>query len=460
MSDNFNSICLAAVGSGSGKTTISLALMRAFLLRGLAVQPFKCGPDYIDPAFHALAARRNSRNLDCWMMGEVGVKESFSRASADADCAVIEGVMGLFDGAEPGKLTGSTAEVAIVTGSPVVLIIDCRGMAGSIAAVVKGCCEFNPQLRVIGVIANKTGSERHAQILRESLSCAGLPPLLGHFPRDERWIMPERHLGLVPCEENRLPESWFEGLAAAAEEHCDLDQLLRLSLIPRPEQPDKIPVSSGARLAVARDEAFSFYYEDNLELLRSAGLDLVEFSPLRDQALPDNINAVYLGGGFPEMFAADLSANTAMRESIRNFGENDGIILAECGGFMYLAESLTDVDGRTYSMCGLVPGQAVMTGRLHTLGYREAVVVADGLFGEAGTLWRGHEFHWSEMRMPDATSPLWRCRGTGGGEWHDSGYRRKNIYAGYIHLHFSSNPEMAVRLAKAIIATVSCKNVV
>lgn len=449
----FGAFCIAAAGSGDGKTTISLALMRAIAKRGLTVQPFKCGPDYIDPSFHNFACHRKSRNLDSWMIGAEEVKKSFASASADADFAVIEGVMGMFDGAKPGKLEGSTAKIAILTDTPVILVVNCKGMAGSIAAIVKGFTEFCPQIRVIGVIANKVGSPGHAEILRQSLDLAQLPPLLGYFLRNEKWKMPERHLGLVPFAENSLPDQWFEQLAEAAEEYCDLDKIISLAQIPRPTTPKIEPQKTRVRLALALDNAFHFYYEDNLDMLRRLGVKLIPFSPLHDTKLPPDIDGIYLGGGFPEMFAAELERNTEMRQNIKKFHQEEGFIYAECGGFMYLSESITGDNGQQHNMCGLVPGHTTMTGRLRSLGYRKAQSINETFFGPAGTIFRGHEFHWSDIEYNQETTPLWQVCKVDSTEQSPAGYQEKNLFASYIHLHFASNPTaietLVENLAKA-----------
>lgn len=437
----FGAFCIAAAGSGEGKTTISLALMRAISRRGLIVQPFKCGPDYIDTQFHDSASGRRSRNLDSWMMGTDGVAKSFAEASLDADFAVIEGVMGMFDSAAPGSLEGSTAQTALITGCPVILVVNAKGMAGSIAAMVKGYSEFCPQIRVAGVIANNTGSDGHAEILRKALEIANLPPMLGYFPRNDSWKMPERHLGLVPCSENTLDDSYFEMLADAAEKYCDIDRIMNLSRMPRPNAVVKKNTAVRARIALALDGAFHFYYEDNLDILRQAGAELVRFSPLHDRALPENISGLYIGGGFPEMFAAELEANISMKESIAAFQHEGGLIYAECGGFMYLSESITDNSGKKHKMCGLVPGHTTMTGRLRSLGYRKAQTVGDSFFGPAGTLFRGHEFHWSDIEYSDAVMPMWNISNSDGTKTSASGCQDSNLCASYIHLHFASNPK-------------------
>ncbi len=433
MADKFSSFCIGGTSSGDGKTTIAIALLRALRNRGLNVQPFKCGPDYIDPTFHRIASVRSSRNLDGWMMGPDAVRNSFAQGCRNADCAVIEGVMGLFDSSAPGSYEGSTAQIAELTGSQVVLTINARGMANSIAAMVKGYCEFNPALKIAGVIANKVGSENHANILRESLKLAGLPPLLGYLPRNEDWQLPERHLGLVPFLENEKSEDWFNELAEAAEKCFDIDLLLQLTSETRPEAE----AASGfdrpkLRLGLALDQAFHFYYRDNLEILEDRGFELVPFSPIKDTALPPGCDALYIGGGFPEEFAAELAANQAMRHAIKVF---PGTILAECGGYMYLAKAIDQ-----FPMCGVVPAEAVMNNRLRSLGYRQVELLHDTFLGPVGTGLRGHEFHWSSI-AEESFTPLWNsCRAAKNSETVKCGFFNGKIAAGYIHLHFASNP--------------------
>ena len=448
---NFPAFCVAGTGLGDGKTTVTLALLRALARRGKKVQPFKCGPDYIDPAFHNIASGQLSRNLDGWMMGTEQVKKSFAAASTGKDCAVVEGVMGLFDSSRPGTLEGSTAEISLIAGLPVVLVVNARGMAGSIAAMVKGYAEFHPELKVIGVIANKVGSDSHAKILKEALASAEMPPLLGYLKRNDKWILPERHLGLVPFTENKKTQEWFDALASEAEKYFEIDKILDLSRIIHPTIPEvEKSAKTGARLALARDKAFHFYYEDNLDMLRENGVELIEFSPLRDQSLPENIGGIYIGGGFPECFAGELESNQTMRKAIREFADRGGIVYAECGGFMYLAEKLI-MDGQSYEMCGVVSAGIDMCKRLRSLGYREVKTSRDSFFGSAGTVMRGHEFHWSSETFTEKQHPAFHFRtATQNGYPGKCGYINNNVLASYIHLHWASIPQAPANFANAL----------
>jgi cobyrinic acid a,c-diamide synthase len=449
--ERFSAFCIAATNSGSGKTTITLALLRALKRRGLKVQPFKCGPDYIDPGFHQQAAGRESINLDTWMMSEKGVKESFSRSCLDRKIAVVEGVMGLFDGFSASSLVGSSADCARLLNLPVILVVNAKGMAGSIAPLVKGFCEFNDEVKIAAVIANNVGSESHTKILRDALEYADLPPLLGGLPKNPEWQLQERHLGLTPFLENEKSSAWFENLADAVEKFINVDKLLELTEIMQPELPQSSsqPVSDKkVRLALARDSAFHFYYPDNLYLLRQAGFEIVEFSPLTDKKLPEGCRMVMLGGGFPEMFAAELTANHEMRQAIKGFADNDGFIYAECGGFMYLGESLSNSAGETFPMCGVIPGDSKMTPKLRSLGYREVTTLTETPFGPADTTMRGHEFHWSEMELRQSCQPLYRQQSRRGGK-KLCGAHINNVFASYIHIHFISTPKVVDYFNKA-----------
>lgn len=447
--DRSSRFLIAGTNSGCGKTTLTLGLLRAFARRGLAVAPFKCGPDYIDPLFHRQAARRDSLNLDTFLSGPEGVRRGFFRHSADADVAVVEGVMGLFDGNAPGSDTGSSAEIASLLELPVILAVNARGMSGSIAPLVRGFAEWRPGVRIVGVIANNVGSSRHTELLRASLEHAGLPPLLGGFERDERWILPERHLGLAV---GTLEEPWLDALADALESSLDLDRLLSIARIGELEHVDKNrfnPVL--VRLGVAWDKAFLFYYRENLELLRQHGVEVVMFSPLHDWGLPDNLDGLYFGGGFPELHAETLAANGPMLAAIRDFASSGRPVYGECGGYLYLLESLTDFDGRIHPMLGLLPGRAAMGKRLASLGYRELESGADSMFGPAGTRLRGHEFHYSALIEEPKGESLFSAKDLRG-SIRPAGSVRGNVAGSYIHLHFNSNPDAVKAFAERMMS--------
>ena len=444
----FSAFLIGGTNSGSGKTTLSLGILRALFRRGLAPAPFKCGPDYIDPLFHHQAAGRISINCDTFLMGAEGVRRSFARSVAGSQAAVVEGVMGLFDGNAPGSLAGSSAEIAALLHIPVVLVVNARGMAGSIAPLVRGFSEWEPRVRIVGVIADNTGSAHHAGLLRGALERAGLPPLLGVLARDERLKLPERHLGLAP---SRLEESWLDLLAETVENSIDLDRLLDLTRVNVPSSeagPGAVPAPR-ARLGVARDEAFQFYYEENFALLRRFGVETVPFSPLRDEKLPDHLAGLWFGGGFPELYAETLSQNGSMLEAIRAFAGSGRPVYGECGGYLFLLEALTDFDGVRRPLLGLLPGEAVMGRKLASLGYRELVGEADSPFGPAGTRLRGHEFHYSFLQADPKADNLFLARDLRGVE-RPAGSVCGNICGSYIHLHFASNPAAAEAFARRL----------
>ncbi len=464
----FSALCVAAPASGGGKTTLCVALMRALTRRGLTVQGFKCGPDYVDPTFHALASGRVSPNLDTWMMGREGVRAVWRRA-ADADAAVCEGVMGLFDGREGVGGPGSTADCAAALDLPVLLLVPARGMAGSVAPLTAGFARFAERsgLRVAGVIANGVGSSRHARLLERALEGEGLPPLLGALPRNEAWRLPERQLGLVPAPEqiglrtrrqagpcsgspagsgrtgelSDDPPAWLESLADAAETEIDLDRLLSLTACPRPAPAAlRAPAVSGCRqrLAVARDDAFCFYYEENERVLRERGWELIPFSPLAAAALPSGIDALYLGGGYPEVFAAPLADNAPLRASILAFARGGGEIYAECGGYMYLCRELR-VGEKVFPMCGVIDGVARMGASLRSLGYREVETTLPFGLAEGRVRVRGHEFHWSDIELNQPYPPLYETTdSTGRLPERAGGVIRGRVRAGYAHLYWGN----------------------
>jgi cobyrinic acid a,c-diamide synthase len=424
-------LVIAGTSSGAGKTTVATGLIAALAGRGAKPAPFKVGPDFIDPSYHALAAGRPGRNLDAFLSGPELIAPLLRHGSAGAGIAVVEGVMGLYDGASGRGELASTAHVAKLLRAPVVLVVDAAAMARSVAAIVHGYTTFDPEVNVAGVILNRVGGDFHAALLRDALDGT---PVLGALPRDEGLAVPERHLGLVPVAERepRARET-IDRLGTAIAAHCDLEALEALARsAPELPGPAWSPAGEGppARIAIARGPAFSFHYEENLELLRGAGAELVPFDPLSDEALPD-AQALILAGGFPEVFGAELSANTRLRDEIAAFA---GPVLAECGGLLYLAREL---DG--HPMCGVLDVNAHMTPRL-TLGYREATARADHPVWPVGTLVRGHEFHRSRV-TPE------------GGAWEHArgreGHVRGLVHASYLHTHWAATPEVAGRVVAA-----------
>ncbi|MGQ9836649.1 MAG: cobyrinate a,c-diamide synthase [Cyanobacteriota bacterium] len=456
-------ILLAAAASGSGKTTITLALLAALKRRGLRIQSFKVGPDYIDPMFHTAVTGIPCRNLDPFLTDEAFVQRCFRHHCQGQDGAVVEGVMGLFDGRAPGSSPAlschqglalpepegegipdwaSSAHVARLLGIPVVLVIDSQGMGATVAALLYGLSRFDPRLKIAGVILNRVASERHGQILQQAVASLRIP-VLGQFPRREDLQLPSRHLGLVPVEELQEFSSWQAAWANLAEQHLDWDQLLPLiRAIPAavgelwPEIPS---LSNSVRIAVARDAAFNFYYADNLDLLRVCGAELVEYSPLQEGLFPpDSCAGVLLGGGFPELWAESLGKK--MRQ--QPIPPTHPPLYAECGGLMVLGESLTDFQGETHQMAGLLPLQVSMGEKL-CLGYREALVLRSSPLTQAGDRLHGHEFHRSQIR-PAPPHPIYTWKSLG--QSQSEGWATERIHASYLHLHWGSRPDLALKL--------------
>ncbi len=450
-------LVVAGTGSGSGKTTITCALAAALAERGLDVRLFKAGPDYLDPTFHEAVLGRPSRNLDAWMTGREGVLDAYVRGTAGApDIALVEGVMGLYDGRDPTSLEGSTAEVARVLGAPVLLVVDAAGMARSAAAVVGGFVGHDPDTRVEGVLFNRVGSAGHTAILEAAVRHAlgPAPRVLGGLPKQRDLFLPSRHLGLHAARlspATRTPEaraSWRRDLAAWAREHVDLDGLLGLARTARPpaHAPRRAERVASARIGLARDDAFHFYYPDNLEMLAEAGAELVPFSPLADP-LPGGLDGVILGGGYPEEHAAELAERADLRRELREFAASGRPVYGECGGLMFLGESLEDGDGRRWPMVGALPLRTRMEPRLRALGYREVTARLDTPFGPAGIRFRGHEFHYSTLVDDGGLPRAWGWtgrRGEGSG-----GFLRGRTLASYVHAHWGSRPAMAAAFVAA-----------
>ncbi len=458
--NRMKSVIIAAPQSGSGKTTVTLGIMACLKKRGFQVVPFKVGPDFIDPGWHRLATGRPAANLDGWMCPEGFVRETFSYHCRGADIAVVEGVMGLFDGIDGQCDAGSTAQIARLLGSPVILVVDAKSQARSAAALVHGFARFDPTVRVAGVIFNNVGSDNHARILREAMesSVEGVS-VLGCIPRDNRLGIPSRHLGLVTAGEGPSSADFLEQLAEVIGRHVDMDGIISLggqvstSHKTDLKRADLTPVS--VRIAVARDEAFCFVYEDNLRLLREAGAETVEFSPMKDTRLPDGTSGIYLPGGYPELFAETLAANRSIMVEIREAIDGGMPVYAECGGFIYLTRGMIPPDypaGNTQPVpprerhndfVGIFPVSARMLPRRKALGYRQIELLSDSPVARKGALARGHEFHYSEMEeMPQSIERSYRVQ-RNDADMGTEGYRYKNCLASYIHLHFGSCPQLA-----------------
>jgi cobyrinic acid a,c-diamide synthase len=446
-------IVIAGVSSGVGKTTVALGLLAALRRRGMSVQPFKVGPDFIDPGFHALVAGRPSYNLDGWMCGREDVAATVAHRAAGAELALVEGVMGCFDGYDGASDDGSTAQVAKWLGAPVILVVDAWAMARSAAAVVLGFERFDPGLDVAGVIFNRVAGKSHYRILRESIepNCRALP--LGYLPRRESLVLPERHLGLVTAVEQGVPSVLLDELVGAIEESVDLDRLLSLcrsnvtSEYASPGAGAKNTIR--ARIGVARDRPFQFYYPANFDLLRAAGADLVFWSPLEDADLP-RVDALYFGGGYPEVYARELSANKAMLKAVREFASSGRPVYGECGGLMYLAEAIEDEAGELHPMVGLLPTIVRMRPKRLTLGYVEVEVTRDTPLAPAGIVARGHEFHASRIDgVPRSVPRAYRVRGRRDEAPRAEGYLVGNTLLSYVHLHFGSNPALAEHLVRS-----------
>jgi cobyrinic acid a,c-diamide synthase len=444
-------IVVAATGSGAGKTTVATGLIAALRARGLKVAPFKCGPDYLDPGYHALAARAVSHNLDGWMMGRKGVLETFARASRGADIAVVEGMMGLFDSATPTTDEGSTAEIARWLDAPVLLVADVSGMARTIGALALGFTGFDPSIRLGGLICNRVGGRGHLELLHEA---APLIPILGGLPSTPAIAIPERHLGLRSALADAaapLIESW----RTLIEEWFDIDALLTLA---RSAPPLDVfdPPSTGlysaprCRIGLAYDEAFHFYYEYNLARLEELGVEIVRFSPIRDRE-PPAADGFYFGGGYPEVAAEKLAANRSMIEAVRAFATAGGPIYAECGGLMYLAEGIRTIDQTTFPMAGLIPGVAVMHDTMQALGYAMIETTAPSFLGLAGTSWRGHQFRYSTLDPPPpkGLERIYRVTPRWGAAPFAEGLRDGSVIASYVHAHWASNPDVPASFVRA-----------
>jgi cobyrinic acid a,c-diamide synthase len=455
-------LLIAGSRSGVGKTTISLGIMRAFKNRGLNVQPFKVGPDYIDPGFHTLISEKASYNLDSYFLGSSGVKKLFLQKSEAADISIIEGVMGLFDGRAKDS-ESSSAEIAKTLKTPVVLVIDAAKMAQSAAALVYGYKNYDPDLNLKGVIINNISSSRHYQLLKQALESDRVGvEVLGYLPKNLELELPERHLGLVPVGESSGVIEYADKLSELIEQQIDLDRLEVLAASAGILTEDEIQTDNSSanitadfskelgsrkvKIGVAHDQAFNFYYQSNLDLLQEAGAEIIYFSPIADQNLPD-VDFLYFGGGFPESFLEELSTNESFKKDLLLKVEKGLPVYGECGGLMYLSRSIKNFDGRSYDMCSLIPLEVEMTEKLQEMGYREIEAIRDNILLKKGEKARGHVFHYSRLSGSSKKVKLnYRFKDSCGAY-----STAENVLASYLHLHFASNPNLIKNILESAL---------
>jgi cobyrinic acid a,c-diamide synthase len=455
-------LVVAGTSSGVGKTTTTVALCGALRARGLDVALFKCGPDYLDPTYHRRAAGRPAQTLDSWMMGRDAMMSTFVSAARGADVALVEGMMGLFDGESPTGERGSTAEIAKWLGAPVLLVLDASGVARSVAAMVAGFAGFDPALSIAGVVCNRVGGPGHVGLLRQAQKS---PPIWGGLRGDSRLSFPERHLGLRTADEKAVPDALLAGWAAEAEAGIDLDAVLSVArsapLIAAPSVPSAhgtLASTEGrrCRIGIAFDDAFHFYYDENLRLLERAGAELVRFSPLDDGDLP-SVDGIYIGGGYPEVFGARLAENQRMRAAVSAFVDRGGVVYAECGGLMYLSAAIETLDGTRHPMVGVIPQTAVMSPRLEAIGYVDVETRLRTPLGPAGVSFRGHQFRYSRLEdraeagVSADVALAYSVRPRSGVPAVEEGFVRGNLLASYVHGHWASNPEIASNLVETCI---------
>lgn len=446
---NLPRILIAGTASNVGKTTASMAVMAALNAAGLSVQPFKVGPDFIDPGFHQRATGRVSRNLDACLVEPENLKEIVGHAAAGADIALIEGVMGLFDSDLNGK--GSTAAVAKLIGAPVVLVVNVRGQGHSVAASIIGFRQLDPDVNIAGVILNQVGSDRHLKILKQALDNIRMP-LIGFIPQRAEIELEKRYLGLVQDTEVVGLDLTIQRLKALAEASIDLERVVKLADAAEPlhygNSLFKPRCEKKVRIGVARDQAFNFYYQDNLDILSACGAELIYFSPLGDRRLPNGLDGLYFGGGYPEIFAEELSSNVSFRLDLRRAAELKKPIYAECGGLIYLTKGIMKPDKKIVEMCGLLPTRAAIAPKLQALGYRRAIALNDNLLVKRERCIKGHEFHYSKLKDCSNAKRAYRIV-EGDKVGRLEGFASSGLLASYIHLHFATNPTWAERFVNS-----------
>ncbi|MDU2689035.1 cobyrinate a,c-diamide synthase [Paeniclostridium sordellii] len=441
-------ILIAGTNSGVGKTTISLGIMQALTKRNLKVQPYKVGPDYIDPSYHTFITGRDSRNLDSYMLDDEKIKYIFKNASKDADISVIEGVMGLYDGFGIDLNSCTSSYTSKILKSPVILVINGKAMSSSAAAMVLGYKELDKEVNIKGVIVNNVKTKNHYELIKESIEKYCNVEVLGYFPPNEKFKLDSRHLGLVPSVEIEALTEKFYDLGSEIEKYINIDRLIEISESEEIEtsfELNELPKFKNKSIAVAYDKAFNFYYKENLELLNQMNIEIKTFSPLYDEIVP-KADCIYIGGGFPEVFAKELGINKKMRESIKKAHENNVPIYAECGGLMYLGEKLLNLDGNEYEMVGIFEGISKMTKSLKRFGYCDGIAKADTVFSNKGDIIKGHEFHHSEFNSNEECSyKMVKKRGNKiVDEWY-GGYSKGNTLATYLHTHFYNNLDSIIK---------------
>ncbi len=446
---NIPRVVIAGACSGVGKTTISVGIMSALREAGFTVQSFKVGPDYIDPSYHSAVTGRPAGNLDAWMVPQDQIVELFRRAVASTDIAVVEGVMGLYDGSSGLGEAGSTAQIAKILRCPVILVIDAYAMARTAGAVALGYKKFDENVNISGVILNRIGGASHTAWCKQAIEDATGIPVIGALPRNQEIELPERHLGLIPTPEKEPLDKFFSKTTRFIRSNVNLDAVIKIAKsapeIPEVEHPI-YPAKNHPRtvaIGVAFDEAFNFYYSGNLDLLEAYGAEIKYFSPIHDKALPANVSGLYIGGGFPEMLAKELEANDAMQRAIRKAADSGMPIYAECGGLMYLTDAIVDFDGKSFRMASALHAKTVMVKKV-LLNYALADVTRDNPLSNAGSHLRGHEFHSSKIvDLPaDAEFAYTLQRGVGIDGQHDA-WLQQNVLASYLHVHFAQNAEIA-----------------
>ena len=459
MSENRPRLTIGAATSGTGKTLFSTLLGKILTKQGNRVQPFKCGPDYIDPSYHSLACRRISRNLDTRLISRQKILELFERHASDADLSLIEGVMGLYDGSDGLDERGSTAHLAKMLDSPAVLLLDVKAMARSAGAIALGYRDFDRDLALKGFILNRVASPRHERMVRQAVEDATGLPVLGAIPKNKALVMPERHLGLIPAWEKDEILDFFERTSCIIRDSVDIEKLREIARS-APPLPGYTPSlytgetkkEKHVRIAYAWDRAFHFYYQDNLDFLSSRGADLVPFSPLKDNALPHGTEGIYLGGGYPELYGDELEQNISMRQAVLDASGKGMPLWGECGGLMYLTKSITGFDGKAFQMAGVFPATTVMKKGLRALGYYKGTTKRNSWIGPEGEEITGHIFHWSSIEEKHPALPyMMELEKEGDPEVKgmQDGFYRDRTWASYMHMHLASHPEIADRFIQA-----------